>query len=424
VLGFYRRRLRDTDGVAGQSGAVTVVQRSSADLRLNPHFHSVVLDGVFAVDGAPGAAGTSPVASSAEQRTAPPFHDLAALDTGDVADLLQVIRARVLAFLRRRGVVEGGDALGVLDDGFAEREPALAALAVAAVQGLPPAGPVRRRRAAVVLRASPGVEVDAPCCVSELGFSLHAATTAGAFDPRGREALLRYVLRPPVAQERLQRLPDDLVRILLRKPFRDGTVAIDLDPLSLLSRLAAIVPPPRFHTVRYGGVLAPASRLRARVVPPPPTSTPPPPPPPPPPNQAPATAAATATPAPAAAATPTAAAIVAATAALVATPAPPPPLRRSDRPTHRSVRRLWAALLRHTFGAGVETCRACGGRFRLRALVTAPASVLRLLRSFGEPTEFPPRAPARDPPTYQSRVLRRRALDLDPSSDPADLFAH
>jgi len=74
-------------------------------------------------------------------------------------------------------------------------------------------------------------------------------------------------LRPAVAQERVTRGPDGLVRITLKKPFSDGTVAVDMDPLSLLCRLAASVPPPRFHTVRYAGVLAPASKLRPRIVP-------------------------------------------------------------------------------------------------------------------------------------------------------------
>jgi len=63
------------------------------------------------------------------------------------------------------------------------------------------------------------------------------------------------VLRPPIAQERLKLLPDGLVRIQLRCPFGEGTVAVDMDPLSLLCGLAAAVPPPRFNTVRYGGVL-------------------------------------------------------------------------------------------------------------------------------------------------------------------------
>ncbi len=36
---------------------------------------------------------------------------------------------------------------------------------------------------------------------------------------------------------------DDLVRIALKRPFSDGTVAVDLDPLSLLCRLVPMVPP-------------------------------------------------------------------------------------------------------------------------------------------------------------------------------------
>ena len=53
--------------------------------------------------------------------------------------------------------------------------------------------------------------------------------------------------RAAIAQERITRGPDGLVRIGLKRPFSDGTVAVDLDPLSLLSRLAASVPPPRLH---------------------------------------------------------------------------------------------------------------------------------------------------------------------------------
>ena len=83
-----------------------------------------------------------------------------------------------------------------------------------------------------------------PLCVALDGFTLHAATRAGGLDEPGREALLKYILRPAVAQERVTRGPEGLVRIALKKAFSDGTVAIDLDPLSLLSRLCASVPPP------------------------------------------------------------------------------------------------------------------------------------------------------------------------------------
>lgn len=36
-------------------------------------------------------------------------------------------------------------------------------------------------------------------------------------DVEGREALLRYVLRPPIAQERVEQQPDGLVRVTLKK---------------------------------------------------------------------------------------------------------------------------------------------------------------------------------------------------------------
>ena len=39
------------------------------------------------------------------------------------------------------------------------------------------------------------------------------------------------------------------------------------EPLEPVDRLAALVPPPRFHTVRYHGVLASRSKHRAAVVP-------------------------------------------------------------------------------------------------------------------------------------------------------------
>jgi hypothetical protein len=85
------------------------------------------------------------------------------------------------------------------------------------------------------------------------GFTLHAATRAGALHPAGREALLRYVLRPPIAQQRLEHGAGDLVRITLKRAYADGTVAVEMDPLSLLCRLATSLPPPRFHTVKAGG---------------------------------------------------------------------------------------------------------------------------------------------------------------------------
>ncbi|WP_437523828.1 transposase [Sorangium sp. So ce726] len=87
-----------------------------------------------------------------------------------------------------------------------------------------------------------------PLCASLDGFTLHAATRAGAHHAAAREALLRYVLIPPIAQERVELQQDGLVRLSLKRAFAEWTVAVDMDPLSLLCRLATSVPPPRFQS--------------------------------------------------------------------------------------------------------------------------------------------------------------------------------
>jgi len=134
-----------------------------------------------------------------------------------------------------------------------------------------------------------------------------------------------------------------------------------MDPLSLLCRLATSVPPPRFHTVKYAGVLAPASRWRARIAPKP-------------------------------------------------HPEPAPSTGKPAPPGHAGGYRPWAELLARTFAVDVLTCSRCAGRMRLLAMVTQPASVARYLATTGEATEVPRRSPGRGPPYWKSRVLRRHTL--------------
>ena len=42
----------------------------------------------------------------------------------------------------------------------------------------------------------------------------------------------------------------------LKRRWRNGTTHVLLEPLELVEKLAALVPPPRFHRVRYHGLLA------------------------------------------------------------------------------------------------------------------------------------------------------------------------
>ena len=363
LLRWYERRLAlgDSPGErAAQGGLLTVIQRSSGDMRLNPHLHVVALDGVY-VAGPDGQ---------------PVFRALGRLKTDEVADVVQITKARVLKALDRRGVVRFSPEAFEVDDAFTASDPVLAQLAAAAVAGLPPAGPAERKREPVLLAASGGPEIVGDLVVQDRGFNLHAKTCAGAVDDDARARLLRYVLRPPLAQDRLAVLPDHRVRLTLKRPWSDGTYALDMDALALLARLASSVPPPRQHLSRYSGVLAAAAHWRPLIEM--------------------GTLAGFPTP-----------------PAMLARPAKPADSARDHsaracRPGRKYRPRTFAPecpcstcvhqavqtsafrnkvsvhqmgqLLRLTFGLTVDECPACGGRMKLRALVSDPESIERFLR--------------------------------------------
>jgi hypothetical protein len=65
-----------------------------------------------------------------------------------------------------------------------------------------------------------------------------------AADRARLEQLCRYLLRPPVAQERLRRMGDDHILLTLKTPWADGTRHLIFAPLELLEKLAAPDPAP------------------------------------------------------------------------------------------------------------------------------------------------------------------------------------
>jgi hypothetical protein len=99
------------------------------------------------------------------------------------------------------------------------------------------------------------------------GFSLHAGVQMAAADREGRERLFRYCARPSLSQERFSMLPDGRVAYALKKPGRRGTTHRVMEPLELMARLAALVPPPWHPLTRFHGVLAPHHAWRSSVVP-------------------------------------------------------------------------------------------------------------------------------------------------------------
>jgi len=75
-------------------------------------------------------------------------------------------------------------------------------------------------------------------------------TTVPTRDRRRLERLCRYVARPPVATERLSRMADGRLLYRLKHRWRDGTTHVVFEPQELVEKLAALVPPPRFHRIR------------------------------------------------------------------------------------------------------------------------------------------------------------------------------
>ncbi len=81
------------------------------------------------------------------------------------------------------------------------------------------------------------------------------------------ERLCRTITRPALANERVSRNARGEVVLKLKSPYCDGTTHIVLQPQEFMQRLAALVPRPRLHLIRYHGVLAPNAKLRGAVIP-------------------------------------------------------------------------------------------------------------------------------------------------------------
>ncbi|MGH8624348.1 MAG: transposase [Gammaproteobacteria bacterium] len=93
-------------------------------------------------------------------------------------------------------------------------------------------------------------------CINEQGFSLHAEVRCPINQRNKLEHLCRYITRPAIANERLKR-------------------SEVMSPLEFMQRLAALVPRPRLHLIRFHGAVASNAKLRYAIIPRAPVSPPP-----------------------------------------------------------------------------------------------------------------------------------------------------
>ena len=146
------------------------------------------------------------------------------------------------------------------------------------------------------------------------------------------------------------------VELKLKTPWRDGTTHLVMSPLEFMQRLAALVPRPRLHLIRFHGVLAPNAKLRALVVPQRPPD-----------QEKPVTEAA-------------------AEAGCEAETVQAGPHRIS-----------WARLLKRVFDIDVRHCPSCGsGALKIVAAIVERPAIEKILSHLGLDPQPPPKGRARE----------------------------
>ena len=308
------------------TGAVTLIQRFGSAANLNIHLHCLVLDGVY--------------------RTAegvPVFHAVRAPTAKQLQVLLIRIVKRLMRLLTRKGYLIEEQGMTYLAD--TDRDSALGPLQAAACTYRIALGPRAGQKVlslqTVPSQAAPPTE---QCCVNEQGFSLHAEVRCAINQRHKLEHLCRYITRPAIANERLTLNRAGQVVLTLKTPYRDGTTHIVMSPLEFMQRLAALVPRPRLHLIRFHGVLAPNAKLRPAIIP------------------------------------------------SVAIDANAPAPDQGETPHPSPLARLsWARLLKRVFAIDIEQCSQCGGALTTIAAILDPTVIAKILAHLGLPIRAPPR---------------------------------
>jgi len=318
-----------------QPGSVTFIQRFGSAINVNLHFHCVFIEGVY-LDRT--AAGRKPRFVTVE----PP-------SDADIATVLQKLSHRVIRQLRRLGYLEASMEAPVATgyDPLRDTAPELARTMAASVQQRiafgERAGQHVRRIGSGFGDADEAPRLTGPRCASVHGFSLHANTQIPAHRRDQLECLIRYTARGAVSLERLQAEANGDLLYTFTHPWSDGTTGIRLSPWELLEKLAALVPLPHVHLVRYGGCLAPHSYLRGVIR---------------------------------------------------------PTLRQQGLDGEEAPPSTpywpWARLLGRVFGLDMATCPFCRrGALRIIAVITQESVITRILRHLQLASVPPPIAPAR-----------------------------
>ncbi|MDD5306582.1 MAG: transposase [Deltaproteobacteria bacterium] len=336
---FFRKQARAAGLKDVRVGAVAVIQRAGGALNLNVHFHVAVLDGGFfrKADGSLR------------------FFAVRVATDDELKEIARRVREKVLKILGQKKLSPDEDAECWVDP-LAEEHPAYAATCAASVNQLTAIGPRAGRR---TMRLGVEPDGDEPPFernghhANAHGFDVHVGAQIHANDRARLERMLRYLLRPPIAQGRLSLLSDGKVALELKNQWNDGTTHLIFEPVEFIEKIAALVPRPQSNLIIYNGVLAPNAKWRKDVV-------------------------------------------RYGRPVLVKPASEEQP--EPEKPAEGSRYRPWAELMKRTFGLDVLCCTECGGRMKLIALIEEPSVVRKILKHLKLPTDLATPLPARSPP--------------------------
>jgi Putative transposase/Transposase zinc-binding domain len=225
-ISAYLRRKAGLKRSNSKTGAVTLIQRFGSSINLNPHFHQMVIDGVYEIDeaGAPKA-----------------FHCVDAPSKKELERVLKTIIARVITLLEKRGLITKDEDHPVQLDIPAE-DP-FSRLQAQSVSYRFAFGPNKGRKA-FTLKSAPDPDHNSVkgLVANHSGFSLHAGVWCAGNERKKLERVCRYIARPAIALDRLSLNSKGQVVYELKKPYSDGTTHIVMEPLEFLEKLASIVP--------------------------------------------------------------------------------------------------------------------------------------------------------------------------------------
>ena len=176
------------------------------------------------------------------------FHRARRLQPDELAKLLASLSRRIVRLLERRGLLIADPQHPVLEFDVGS---ALDQIQAASVKYCIAVGPHAGRKA-LTLYSVPPVDDSTGCglLAQVAGFSLHAATVCEAHQRSKLERLCRYITRPPIATKRLSLDRRGRVVYQYKRPFRDGSTHVVLEPLDFIARRAALVPRPRLNLTR------------------------------------------------------------------------------------------------------------------------------------------------------------------------------